>query len=181
MSDDNCLDAASPDGPVKLVRCHGMGGNQAWVYNDEVRKNNALSSYIFHFALPYALPFTSALPFHSFVPFSFQRSLFISVLPSQKRSLFAFLFISALSRRFCAPTSLLHLILKCLTLALPRICAPISFMGSLLTFAIPFHSCASSSLLPSFFTFALLFRFCAAFSFLRSFSASLLHLRLCAP
>ena len=36
MSDDNCLDAASPDGPVKLVRCHGMGGNQAWVYNDEV-------------------------------------------------------------------------------------------------------------------------------------------------
>jgi len=35
MSDDNCLDAASPDGPVKLVRCHGMGGNQAWVYNDE--------------------------------------------------------------------------------------------------------------------------------------------------
>jgi len=33
MSDDNCLDASSPDGPVKLVRCHGMGGNQAWVYN----------------------------------------------------------------------------------------------------------------------------------------------------
>ena len=23
MSDDNCLDAASADGPVKLVRCHG--------------------------------------------------------------------------------------------------------------------------------------------------------------
>ena len=39
MSDDNCLDAASPDGPVKLVRCHGMGGNQAWVYNDEVGRN----------------------------------------------------------------------------------------------------------------------------------------------
>ena len=36
MSDDNCLDAASPDGPVKLVRCHGMGGNQAWVYDKEV-------------------------------------------------------------------------------------------------------------------------------------------------
>jgi len=32
-----CLDAASPQGPVKIVRCHGMGGNQAWVYNDEVR------------------------------------------------------------------------------------------------------------------------------------------------
>lgn len=38
MSDDMCLDAASPQGPVKIVRCHGMGGNQAWVYNDEVRR-----------------------------------------------------------------------------------------------------------------------------------------------
>lgn len=37
MSDDMCLDAASPQGPVKIVRCHGMGGNQAWVYNDEVK------------------------------------------------------------------------------------------------------------------------------------------------
>ena len=36
MSDDNCLDAASADGPVKLVRCHGMGGNQAWNYNEDV-------------------------------------------------------------------------------------------------------------------------------------------------
>lgn len=36
MSDDNCLDAASPQGPVKLVRCHGMGGNQAWTYDDKV-------------------------------------------------------------------------------------------------------------------------------------------------
>lgn len=36
MSDDLCLDAASPHGPVKIVRCHGMGGNQAWVYNEEV-------------------------------------------------------------------------------------------------------------------------------------------------
>ncbi|XP_026285430.1 polypeptide N-acetylgalactosaminyltransferase 5 isoform X2 [Frankliniella occidentalis] len=33
MSDDNCLDATSPEGPVKLVRCHGMGGNQLWVYD----------------------------------------------------------------------------------------------------------------------------------------------------
>ena len=37
MSDDNCLDAAGRDGPVKLVRCHGMGGNQAWNYSDEVK------------------------------------------------------------------------------------------------------------------------------------------------
>jgi polypeptide N-acetylgalactosaminyltransferase len=36
MSDDNCLDASSPEGPVKLVRCHGMGGNQAWTYNTQV-------------------------------------------------------------------------------------------------------------------------------------------------
>jgi polypeptide N-acetylgalactosaminyltransferase len=36
MSDDVCLDAASPEGPVKIVRCHGMGGNQVWKYNDEV-------------------------------------------------------------------------------------------------------------------------------------------------
>jgi len=39
MSDDNCLDAASPEGPVKLVRCHGMGGNQAWVFNEEVHSD----------------------------------------------------------------------------------------------------------------------------------------------
>lgn len=36
MSDDNCLDAAHPRGPVNLVRCHGMGGNQEWKYDDEV-------------------------------------------------------------------------------------------------------------------------------------------------
>ena len=33
-----CLDAASPQGPVKIVRCHGMGGNQAWVYDEDVSK-----------------------------------------------------------------------------------------------------------------------------------------------
>ncbi|XP_008551320.1 polypeptide N-acetylgalactosaminyltransferase 5 isoform X2 [Microplitis demolitor] len=37
MSDDMCLDAASPQGPVKIVRCHGMGGNQAWSYNEETK------------------------------------------------------------------------------------------------------------------------------------------------
>ncbi|KAL2723126.1 polypeptide N-acetylgalactosaminyltransferase 5 isoform X2 [Vespula maculifrons] len=37
MSDDMCLDAASPQGPVKIVRCHGMGGNQAWAYNEETK------------------------------------------------------------------------------------------------------------------------------------------------
>lgn len=36
MSDDNCLDAAHPRGPVKLVRCHGMQGNQEWKYDQDV-------------------------------------------------------------------------------------------------------------------------------------------------
>lgn len=36
MSDDNCLDASSHEGPVKLVRCHGMAGNQAWIYDIKV-------------------------------------------------------------------------------------------------------------------------------------------------
>lgn len=36
MSDDNCLDAAASEGPVKLLRCHGMGGNQMWSYDREV-------------------------------------------------------------------------------------------------------------------------------------------------
>lgn len=36
MSDDNCLDAANSRGPVNLVRCHGMMGNQEWKYDSEV-------------------------------------------------------------------------------------------------------------------------------------------------
>lgn len=40
MSDDNCLDASSSHGPVNLVRCHGMGGNQEWVYDETVSQNN---------------------------------------------------------------------------------------------------------------------------------------------
>lgn len=36
MSDDNCLDAANSRGPVNLVRCHGMMGNQEWKYDAEV-------------------------------------------------------------------------------------------------------------------------------------------------
>ena len=38
MSDDNCLDATGTDGIVKLIRCHGMGGNQAWLYDAQVFK-----------------------------------------------------------------------------------------------------------------------------------------------
>jgi len=34
MSDDNCLDAtSSKNAQVKLVRCHGLGGNQAWHFS----------------------------------------------------------------------------------------------------------------------------------------------------
>lgn len=36
MSDDNCLDAANSRGPVNLVRCHGMMGNQEWKYDTDV-------------------------------------------------------------------------------------------------------------------------------------------------
>jgi polypeptide N-acetylgalactosaminyltransferase len=36
MSDDNCLDASSSHGPVNLVRCHGMQGNQEWSYDETV-------------------------------------------------------------------------------------------------------------------------------------------------
>lgn len=36
MSDDNCLDASSAHGPVNLVRCHGMQGNQEWNYDETV-------------------------------------------------------------------------------------------------------------------------------------------------
>ena len=36
MSDDNCLDATGTDGIVKLIRCHGMKGNQAWDFDSKV-------------------------------------------------------------------------------------------------------------------------------------------------
>lgn len=42
MSDDNCLDAAHPRGPVKLVRCHGMQGNQEWRFDEEVSEYQPL-------------------------------------------------------------------------------------------------------------------------------------------
>lgn len=34
MADDNCLDCPSPNSPVKLIRCHNMGGNQKWEYRE---------------------------------------------------------------------------------------------------------------------------------------------------
>lgn len=38
MSDDNCLDSTgSSSGAVKLVRCHGLGGNQAWHFSTTQR------------------------------------------------------------------------------------------------------------------------------------------------
>ena len=48
MSDDNCLDAAGRESPVKLVRCHGMGGNQAWNYSEEVSEINKLNIFYNH-------------------------------------------------------------------------------------------------------------------------------------
>lgn len=31
-----CLDATVPGQPVKLLDCHGEGGNQKWTYDDSV-------------------------------------------------------------------------------------------------------------------------------------------------
>lgn len=42
MSDDNCLDASNIVGPVSLIRCHGLEGNQAWVYDSKVNLLNTL-------------------------------------------------------------------------------------------------------------------------------------------
>jgi polypeptide N-acetylgalactosaminyltransferase len=44
MSDDNCLDASNIVGPVSLIRCHGLEGNQAWVYDSKVNSLNTLDS-----------------------------------------------------------------------------------------------------------------------------------------
>lgn len=43
MSDDNCLDASNANGPVNLVRCHGMGGNQEWSYDENVSHTHCLT------------------------------------------------------------------------------------------------------------------------------------------
>ena len=57
MSDDNCLDASNLNGPVKLVRCHGMGGNQAWTYEKvswiklNYKNNKATPWHIFSICL----------------------------------------------------------------------------------------------------------------------------------
>lgn len=45
MSDDNCLDASSIVGPVNLIRCHGLEGNQAWVYDSKVVQKVFLMCY----------------------------------------------------------------------------------------------------------------------------------------
>lgn len=33
-----CLDATLPGEPVKMLDCHGEGGNQKWTYNENVSK-----------------------------------------------------------------------------------------------------------------------------------------------
>jgi len=37
QSDDLCLDVSALGGPVKLYQCHGLGGNQLWQYDHQVR------------------------------------------------------------------------------------------------------------------------------------------------
>lgn len=33
-----CLDATQPGEPIKLYDCHFLGGNQRWVYDEDVRE-----------------------------------------------------------------------------------------------------------------------------------------------
>lgn len=37
QTDDVCLDVSSLHGPVKLFQCHGLGGNQKWEYDRQVK------------------------------------------------------------------------------------------------------------------------------------------------
>ena len=37
MTDDLCLDVAGHRGPAKMIKCHGLGGNQKWEYDSQVR------------------------------------------------------------------------------------------------------------------------------------------------
>lgn len=40
-----CLDATEPGKPVKMMYCHGSGGNQKWTYDQNVsEQNSAISS-----------------------------------------------------------------------------------------------------------------------------------------
>ena len=36
MTDDLCLDVSKSQGPVKMLKCHGLGGNQKWEYDKQV-------------------------------------------------------------------------------------------------------------------------------------------------
>lgn len=36
QADDLCLDISSSSGPVKLMACHNLGGNQLWEYDRTV-------------------------------------------------------------------------------------------------------------------------------------------------
>lgn len=35
--DNMCLDASELMGAIKLYRCHGLEGNQKWIYDEKVR------------------------------------------------------------------------------------------------------------------------------------------------
>ena len=40
--DDLCLDVSKSQGPVTMVKCHHLKGNQFWEYNQKVKNTNSM-------------------------------------------------------------------------------------------------------------------------------------------
>ena len=50
--DDLCLDVSKSQGPVTMVKCHHLKGNQFWEYNQKVsEKEEIYRTLFFHFSL----------------------------------------------------------------------------------------------------------------------------------
>ena len=58
--DDLCLDVSKSQGPVTMVKCHHLKGNQFWEYNQKVKiKNSMILFNSMHF-----LAFSPFWPFY---------------------------------------------------------------------------------------------------------------------
>jgi len=62
--DDICLDVARSGGPVNMVKCHGMKGNQVWEYDKNVSEI-ALIGYGIHLFVKVPRPGDSEGTFES--------------------------------------------------------------------------------------------------------------------